>query len=134
MGVQPGDKVSVHSENRIEWLLADLAIQGMGAVTVGIYPTSPAEEVEYLLSHSESVALVTEDEEQFDKAMAVRDRLPSLRSIVVMDPRGIDLDAHAHADVLSFAAPEERGAAHAAALDQQRREIGSASCRARECQ
>src|SRR3546814_4256410 len=95
----------------------------MGAVTVGIYPTSPAEEVEYLLSHSESVALITEDEEQFDKAMAVRDRLPSLRSIVVMDPRGIDLDAHAHADVLSFAALEERGAAHADALDQQRRAV-----------
>src|SRR3546814_15856672 len=98
MGVQPGDRVAVHSENRIEWLLADLAIQGMGAVTVGIYPTSPAEEVEYLLSHSESVALITEDEEQFDKSMAVRDRLPSLRTIVVMAPRGIDLDAHAHAD------------------------------------
>jgi long-chain acyl-CoA synthetase len=123
LGVQPGDKVSVHSENRIEWLLTDLAVQGMGAVTVGIYPTSPAEEVEYLLSHSESVALVTEDEEQFDKAMAVRDRLPSLRSIVVMDPRGIDLDSHAHADVLSFAALEERGAAHADALDQQRRAV-----------
>ncbi|MFP5579861.1 MAG: AMP-binding protein [Acidimicrobiia bacterium] len=41
LGVQPGDKVSVHSENRIEWLLADLAVQGMGAVTVGIYPTRP---------------------------------------------------------------------------------------------
>src|SRR3546814_18655424 len=95
----------------------------MGAVTVGIYPTSPAEEVEYLLSHSESVALITEDEEQFDKAMAVRDRLPSLRSIVVMDPRGIDLDAHAHADVLSFAALEERGAAHADAPAQNPKSV-----------
>src|SRR3546814_17641056 len=93
----------------------------MGAVTVGIYPTSPAEEVEYLLSHSESVALVTEDEEQFDKATAVRDRLPSLRSIVVMDTHGIDLDAHAHADVLALAALEERDAAHADHLDQQPR-------------
>lgn len=121
LGVQPGDRVAVHSENRIEWLLADLAVQGMGAVTVGIYPTSPADEVEYLLSHSESIAVVAEDEEQYDKAIAVRDRLPALRSIIVMDPRGVDLDARP--GVLSFAALEELGAGHADALDQQRRSI-----------
>ncbi|MDY7104708.1 MAG: AMP-binding protein [Actinomycetota bacterium] len=121
LGVQAGDRVAVHSENRIEWLLADLAVQGMGAVTVGIYPTSPADEVEYLLSHSESVALVAEDEEQYDKAIAVRGRLPALRSIIVMDPRGVDLDAHP--GVRSFASLEELGSGHADALDQQRRSI-----------
>lgn len=121
LGVQPGDRVSVHSENRIEWLLADLAVQGMGAVTVGIYPTSPAEEVEYLLAHSESVALVTEDEEQLDKAIAVRHRLPALRSVVVMDPRGVDLEAHP--GVVSFAALEELGSRRADAIDQQRRSV-----------
>jgi long-chain acyl-CoA synthetase len=121
LGVQPGDRVAVHSENRIEWLLADLAVQGMGAVTVGIYPTSPADEVEYLLSHSESVAVIAEDEEQYDKAVAVRDRLPALRSIIVMDPRGVDLDAHP--GVRSFASLEELGSGHADALDQQRRSI-----------
>lgn len=101
LGVEPGDRVAVHSENRIEWLLADLAVQGIGAVTVGIYPTSPPEEVEYLLSHSESVALVTEDEEQFDKVMEVRDRLPGLRSVIVVDHRGIDVESHD--GVLTFA-------------------------------
>lgn len=121
LGVQPGDRVSVHSENRIEWLLVDLAVQGMGAVTVGIYPTSPAEEVEYLLWHSESVALITEDEEQLDKAIAVRERLPDLRSIVVMDPRGVDLEAHP--GVLSLASLEELGSRRADALDQQRRSV-----------
>jgi long-chain acyl-CoA synthetase len=92
LGVGPGDRVAVHAENRPEWVIADLAIQGLGAVSVGIYPTSPAAEVEYLLAHSEAVVLVAEDEEQLDKALAVRDRLPALRRIVVVDPRNVRTD------------------------------------------
>ncbi len=89
LGVQPGDRVAIHSENRPEWVLGDLAIQGIGAVSVGVYPTSPAAEVEYLLGHSESVVLIAEDEEQLDKALAVRGRLPALRHIVLIDPRNV---------------------------------------------
>jgi long-chain acyl-CoA synthetase len=89
LGVEPGDRVAVHSENRPAWLLADMGAQGIGAVCVGIYPTSPAAEVEYLLDHSEAVVLVAEDEEQLDKAIAVRGKLPKLRTIVVVDPRGV---------------------------------------------
>jgi long-chain acyl-CoA synthetase len=89
LGVEPGDRVAVHSENSPEWLLADLGIQGIGAVTVGVYPTSPAAEVEYLLSHSESVVLIAENEEQLDKALEVRPKLKKLRKIIVIDPRGV---------------------------------------------
>ena len=89
LGVQPGDRVAIHAENRPEWVIADLAIQGIGAVSVGVYPTSPAAEVEYLLAHSESVVLIAEDEEQLDKALAVRERLPALRKIVLIDPRNV---------------------------------------------
>jgi long-chain acyl-CoA synthetase len=89
LGVEPGDRVAIHSENRPAWLLADMGGQGIGAITVGVYPTSPAAEVEYLLSHSESVVLIAEDEEQLDKALAVRENLPNLRHIVVIDTRGV---------------------------------------------
>jgi long-chain acyl-CoA synthetase len=89
LGVQPGDRVAIHGENRPEWVIADLAIQGIGAVSVGVYPTSPAAEVEYLLAHSDSVVLIAEDEEQLDKALAVRERLPALRQIVLIDPRNV---------------------------------------------
>ena len=85
LGVQPGDRVAIHSDNRPEWLYADLGVQGIGAVPVGVYPTSPAAELEYLLDHSEAVVLFTEDEEQLDKALEVRERVPSLRHIVVID-------------------------------------------------
>jgi len=91
LGVERGDRVAVHAENRPEWLYADMATQALGAICVGIYPTSPAAEVEYLLSHSESKVLVAEDEEQVDKVLAVRSSLPSLRKVVVVDTRGVDM-------------------------------------------
>ena len=89
LGVREGDKVAIHSENRPEWVFADLAAQTLGSVSVGIYPTSPASEVEYLLSHSEASVLVVEDEEQLDKALEAWDRLEKLQKIIVIDPRGV---------------------------------------------
>ena len=92
LGVTPGDKVAIHAENRPAWMFADLAIQALGAVSVGVYPTSPAAEVDYILSHSEASIVIVEDEEQYDKTLEVRDQLPNLRHIVVVDPRGITHD------------------------------------------
>ncbi len=90
LGVRDGDKVAIHSENRPEWVFADLGAQTLGSVSVGIYPTSPATEVEYLLSHSEASVLIVEDEEQLDKALEAWDRLHKLQKIVVIDPRGVN--------------------------------------------
>jgi long-chain acyl-CoA synthetase len=89
LGVAAGDRVAIHSNNRPEWLIADVGAQGVGASPVGIYPTSPAAEVEYILGHSEAVVLIAEDEEQLDKVLEVRDRLPGLRKIVVIDERTV---------------------------------------------
>jgi long-chain acyl-CoA synthetase len=91
LGVEPGDRVAIHSNNRPSWVIADMGALGIGAVSVGIYPTSPESEVEYLLSHSGSVVLIAEDEEQVDKVLAVRQKLPDLRRVVVKDPRGVDM-------------------------------------------
>src|SRR3546814_11936246 len=109
LGVHRGDRVAVHSENRPEWLFADLATQALGAITVGIYPTSPAAEVEYLLGHSESKVLVAEDEEQVDKVMAVRKPLPDLERVVVIDTRGGDMTDPLP---MSLTEPEDLAAAH----------------------
>jgi long-chain acyl-CoA synthetase len=109
LGVEPGDHVAVHAENRPEWVVADLAIQGLGAVSVGIYPTSPAAEVQYLLQHSGSVVLIAEDEEQLDKAMAVRDDLPLLRKVVVINTRNVRRLEDPM--VMTFAELEAEGAA-----------------------
>jgi long-chain acyl-CoA synthetase len=89
LGVEPGDRVAIHSENRREWLYGDLATVAVRGMTVGLYPTNPAPEVSYLLSHSGSKILIAEDQEQVDKALDVLDELPDLERIVYLEPRGI---------------------------------------------
>jgi long-chain acyl-CoA synthetase len=89
LGVEAGDRVAIHSENRREWLYADIGAVAVRAVTVGLYPTNPADEVAYLLSHSGARVLIAEDQEQVDKALAVLDALPELERIVYLEPRGI---------------------------------------------
>jgi long-chain acyl-CoA synthetase len=88
LGVQAGDHVAILSENREEWVFADLAAQAVGARSVGVYPTNPAPEVAYVLNHSESVVVVCEDQEQLDKVIEIRDETPSVRAVLVVDPRG----------------------------------------------
>ncbi len=89
LGVEPGDRVAVHSENRPEWVVSDVATVAVRAVTVGLYPTNPAAEVAYLLANSGSKVLIAEDQEQVDKALAVLDQLPELERIVYLEPRGV---------------------------------------------
>ena len=89
LGVGPGDRVAIHSENRAAWVLTDLGTQGIQGASVGLYPTNPAAEVEYLLGHSEAKVLLAEDQEQVDKALEVAGRLPALRRIVYVEPRGV---------------------------------------------
>ena len=94
LGVVSGDRIAVIGENRPEWLFADLGGQAIGAVVVGVYTTCPAAEVQYLLEHSGSVVVVVEDEEQLDKVLLVRHRLPALRHIIVIEPRGAGHHLH----------------------------------------
>jgi long-chain acyl-CoA synthetase len=89
LGIEPGDRVAIHSEDRPEWLIAEYGTIAVGGASVGIYPTNPAAEVQYILAHSGARILVAEDQEQVDKALAVADRCPSLRHIVVIDPKGL---------------------------------------------
>lgn len=89
LGVEPGDRVAVHSENRPEWLYADLGVTAVRAVTVGLYPTNPPAEVAYLLAHSGARILIAEDQEQVDKALAVIGECPALERVVYLEPRGL---------------------------------------------
>ena len=89
LGIEPGDRVAVHSENRREWLYTDVGAIAVRATTVGLYPTNPPAEVAYLLSHSGARVLIAEDQEQVDKAIEVLDQLPDLEQIVYLEPRGI---------------------------------------------
>ena len=89
LGVEPGDRVAIHSENRPEWVYADQATVAIRASTMGLYPTNPPEEVRYLLSDSGSKILIAEDQEQVDKALEVKDGMPDLQRIVYVEDRGV---------------------------------------------
>ncbi|CAN5292256.1 AMP-dependent synthetase/ligase [soil metagenome] len=110
LGVEPGDRVAIHSENRSEWLYADLGIVACRAITVGLYPTNPAAEVGYLLQDSGTRVLIAEDQEQVDKALDVESQLPDLEWIVYIEPRGVR--KYDHPKLLSWEDFLARGAAH----------------------
>ncbi len=80
LGLQRGDRVAIQSENRREWLVADLATVAVGGVTVGLYPTNPPAEVVHVLRDSGARVLLAEDQEQLDKALEVSGELPGLRA------------------------------------------------------
>jgi long-chain acyl-CoA synthetase len=89
MGFKRGDKLSVVGDNRPQLYVAQLAAQTLGGVSVPVYQDSIASELVYVLNHAETSVIVAEDQEQVDKALSLKDKLPNLRSIVFDDPRGL---------------------------------------------
>ena len=82
-GIDEGDRVAIHSENRPEWVYADVGSIAARTACIGLYPTNPSAEVEYLLADSGSRLLVVEDQEQADKVLSVPvHRLPHLERII----------------------------------------------------
>jgi long-chain acyl-CoA synthetase len=110
IGFEPGHCASILSNTVLEWLVTDLAIQSAGGVTNGIYPTDAAVQVEYLCADSGTTVLLVEDDEQLDKALEVRARLPRLTKIVVFDMDG--LARFSDPMVTSLARLRELGRAH----------------------
>ncbi|WBY02328.1 long-chain fatty acid--CoA ligase [Ramlibacter tataouinensis] len=93
LGFRRGDTASILSNTVLEWVLADLAVLSCNGVSSGIYPTDAPNQVQYLCEDSGTRILFVEDDEQLDKALSVRERLPALEKIVVFDMEGLrDLD------------------------------------------
>jgi long-chain acyl-CoA synthetase len=86
LGIEPGDRVALLARTRPEWTYADFGIASAGATVVPVYPTNSPEECAWVAGNSEARAIVCEDAEQLAKILAVRDQLPALETIVVIDP------------------------------------------------
>ena len=89
LGLQRGDAIAVLSENRPEWLYADMGGQCMGLLCTGIYPTSSPEQVQYILNDAAARVVFVENQEQYDKVVAVRADCPALQHIVITDYKGL---------------------------------------------
>ncbi len=86
LGIESGEHVCILANTRPEWSYADLAATSAGTVVVPIYQTNSPEECHWVISDSDACAVVCEDAAQMAKIAAIRDRLPNLRTIVVIDP------------------------------------------------
>jgi len=88
-GLQKGDRVSILGDNCPEWLYADLATQSAGGISVGVYPTNSYVQVKYILDHSQSKFVIVKDQEQADKILMIKDQLPFLEKMIVIDMKGL---------------------------------------------
>ncbi len=88
LGMERGDHVGILSENRAEWVQAQFGIAAAGGVVVGMYPTSPAPEIEHLAGSSDTKVLFIEDQEQLDKMIELEGKLPGLQQLIVFNPKG----------------------------------------------
>ena len=84
LGIERGDKFAIIGNTRPEWTLFDFAAMSAGATVVPIYQTNSPSECQYVLEHSESRAVVVENEDQLAKITEVRDSLPALEHILIM--------------------------------------------------
>jgi long-chain acyl-CoA synthetase len=88
-GFKRGDKLSVIGDNRPRLYWAQLSAQSLGGVAVPVFQDSIASELAYVLDHAEVSVIVAEDQEQVDKVLSLKDKLPALRLLVYDDPRGM---------------------------------------------
>lgn len=127
LGFGAGDRLAIGGEGTPEWLYADLAAQALGGCCVGLYPTSPWQELSYVLRHSGARVVVCADQEQTDKILdaLAHDDLPALEWIVCVDPRG--LRTYDHPKLLMFDDLLRRGAKAETEQSRQAFEAGVAA-------
>ncbi|MCF6247763.1 MAG: long-chain fatty acid--CoA ligase [Desulfobacula sp.] len=89
MGLEKGQSVCIIGDNAVEWVMADLGIQCVGGVSVGVYATNAWQQVEYVVNHCDAKFLFVENEEQLDKWLMFRKNTPLLKKVIVWDTKGL---------------------------------------------
>ncbi|MFF1423125.1 AMP-dependent synthetase/ligase [Streptomyces sp. NPDC058280] len=112
-GIRPGDRVALMSRTRFEWVQLDFAIWSAGAVTVPVYETSSAEQVQWILGDSGAVAVIVESEEHAASVESVRPGLPGLRDIWQIDKGGVEQLTSAGAEITDAVVDERAATARA---------------------
>jgi long-chain acyl-CoA synthetase len=111
-GVAPGDRVALQAKTRYEWTVLDFAIWTAGGAVVPIYETSSADQIAWILSDSGATVVVVERDEHAEAVESVRDQVPDLRSVYVIDDGAIETLTRAGKDV-----PDSELAARRATLN-----------------
>ncbi len=106
LGVHRGDKIAIISENRPEWVYSDMAICGIGAIDVPLYPSLTASSVEFILNNSESKGVIVSNKFQLNKILKIRENLRTVKFIIVLNEKDIIDDV---VDLYSFNDVREMG-------------------------
>jgi long-chain acyl-CoA synthetase len=118
LGLEAKERICILGNTRPEWSYADLAATSAGLTVVPIYQTNSPEECLWVISDSEASAIVCEDEEQLNKIVAIKDQVPNLRTVIVIDPPA---SGERPLDAISLDELRERAGSHQAAeLDERR--------------
>ena len=89
LGLNPGETLGIIGGNRPEWIYAELATQVARGIPFGIFQDSILSEVSFIIDHSEAAMIVAEDQEQVDKILDLKDKLPRIKKIIYTDPKGL---------------------------------------------
>ena len=90
LGINKGDSVAIVSRTRWEWTALDMAIMSIGALTVPVYETNSASQVSWIFNDSKVTLAIAEDDGQRDKIESVRDEVPTLRNVFVIEAGGLN--------------------------------------------
>ena len=90
LGLKPGEKVSIIGDNAAEWYWGEYAIQAAGGVPVGLFPDAAPAETKYIIEHSDSKFVITEDQEQVDKILEQKEELPLVKKLIYWDSKGLE--------------------------------------------
>lgn len=93
IGIRKGDKVALHSENSNMWLMFDLAIMSIGAVTVPIYVTQSEEQIEYILNHSEAKVLCVSDDILIERYRGFLNKIENIKKYVIESSNNVAFEA-----------------------------------------
>jgi long-chain acyl-CoA synthetase len=109
LGIAPGDRVALVSENRPEWMIADLAIMAAGAISVPAYTSNSVEDHRHILSNSGARAVIVSTDSLAQRVIPAADQISEIEHIITIEePRRAQLS---HAEILTWASVLERGAA-----------------------
>ena len=90
LGIVRGDRISIVSENRPEWVVADMAIVGLGAVNVPVYPTLTPPQLEYIFNDSKVCAVIVSNQYQLAKIQKIKGRVHTLKHVILMTDQGLE--------------------------------------------
>jgi long-chain acyl-CoA synthetase len=107
LGFEKGDKLAILSDNRPQVYWTMVAVQIAGGMPVPLYQDAISRELEYVIDHADATMVLAEDQEQVDKVLEIKDRLPRVRRVIYDDPKG--LRHYTDAALIGFLAVQEQG-------------------------